>query len=882
MSVGLVLYTILIKPLETLFDFIFYRSYYHFVNAGLSIIILSLVVNFLALPLYRRADKMQAEESEKRFKIKKWEDHIKKNFKGYERFMMLQTYYRQNDYKPYQTLKSAMPLLLEIPFFIAAYHFLSNLPLIDNASFGPLKNLGAPDGLLKISGITINVLPVIMTVINIISGTVYNRTVSFKDKIQTYILALVFLVLLYKSPSGLVFYWTLNNIFSLCKNIVYRLKPDNDKKKDTKKEKNTFGFLVSASLLAIFTGMYIPTTIVKSSVEEFIDIIELENPVNYIILSFCLAAGFFVVWLGVFFFLSSDRFKRISCRLISSLAFIAMLEYLVVPENFRISQKLVYLNTPVYSVNQHIQGVVIFVATMVLCFYVYGKKKNLVISLIFSALAIFTVISIYNLNRINGEYDIKSENLKKYNEYPEIHLSKNGKNVMVIMMDRMVSYFIPYLFTEKPELYDRYDGFTYYPNCVSFGTATNTGSPALYGGYDYTPLQMNARTDMLLEEKHNEALKVMPVLFDKENYDVTVCDPSYAGYDWKPDLSIYDEYPNISKYITEGRMSPEEYRTDMGKVIKRNLFFYGILRSSPTIFRDYIYNYGYYNSAIKASTNEVGDQTIYSLSKASGLSTEYYDSYCVLASLPSVTSIDDSVKGSFLMMSNNTTHSDTLLQEPDYEPSLNVDNTEFDTQNPSRKDWDGNILSLYNNDGQMIYNSDGTTTDGNMLRVLHYHINMSALLILADYFDYLKAEGVYDNTKIIIVSDHSAHLGLETGLMCVLDFEDGRETVTDLLGFQSTLLVKDFNSTGFKVDDRFMTNADVPSIATEGVIENAKNPFTNNPLSNDEKNNEPVWLIATKNFRVEENNGYKFMPEQWFSVHDNIFEGSNWSYEGYH
>ena len=37
-------------------------------------------------------------------------------------------------------------------------------------------------------------------------------------------MAVIFLVLLYNSPSGLVVYWTCNNIFSLVKNIFYKLK----------------------------------------------------------------------------------------------------------------------------------------------------------------------------------------------------------------------------------------------------------------------------------------------------------------------------------------------------------------------------------------------------------------------------------------------------------------------------------------------------------------------------------------------------------------------------------------------------------------------------------------------------------------------------------
>ena len=55
--------------------------------------------------------------------------HIKKTFRGDEQMMILQTYYRQNHYKPTYVLRSAVSLFLEIPFFIAAYRFLSGLEL---------------------------------------------------------------------------------------------------------------------------------------------------------------------------------------------------------------------------------------------------------------------------------------------------------------------------------------------------------------------------------------------------------------------------------------------------------------------------------------------------------------------------------------------------------------------------------------------------------------------------------------------------------------------------------------------------------------------------------------------------------------------------------
>ena len=187
-------------------------------------ILLSLVMNFLLLPLYKRADAIQDAERLQEKDMADTVAHIKKTFSGDERFMMLQAFYRNNRYKPYYVLKGFLPLVLEIPFFIAAYHFLSNYKPLSGSSFGPIPDLGAPDQLLHIAGITLNLLPVLMTLVNILSGAIYTRGFPIKDKLQLYGMALLFLILLYDSPSGLVLYWTLNNLFSLAKNLLSRMK----------------------------------------------------------------------------------------------------------------------------------------------------------------------------------------------------------------------------------------------------------------------------------------------------------------------------------------------------------------------------------------------------------------------------------------------------------------------------------------------------------------------------------------------------------------------------------------------------------------------------------------------------------------------------------
>ena len=100
MSFWDILGTLLIKPLQLLFEVVFVMANRVVGDPGLAIIALSLAMNFLVLPLYRRADAMQEEERETELRLHKGVAHIKKTFRGDERMMMLQTYYRQNNYKP--------------------------------------------------------------------------------------------------------------------------------------------------------------------------------------------------------------------------------------------------------------------------------------------------------------------------------------------------------------------------------------------------------------------------------------------------------------------------------------------------------------------------------------------------------------------------------------------------------------------------------------------------------------------------------------------------------------------------------------------------------------------------------------------------------------
>ena len=91
-------------------------------------------------------------------------------------------------------------------------------------------------------------------------------------------------------------------------------------------------------------------------------------------------------------------------------------------------------------------------------------------------------------------------------------------------------------------------------------------------------------------------------------------------------------------------------------------------------------------------------------------------------------------------------------------------------------------------------------------------------------------------------------------------------------------MVKDFNSSKeFKISDEFMTNADVPAIATQGLIDSPKNPFTGKTLDSSAKEDpKNLTVIASAEWDVFKNDGTTYLPSRWYSVKDSIWKKDNW------
>lgn len=867
MTFGGILDALLISPLKLVFEIIFQTAYELIQDPGVSIICLSLAMNFLVLPLYKRADAMQEKARDTEAKLSRGIKHIKKTFSGNERFMMLQTYYRQNDYSPLNALKGSVSLLLEIPFFMAAYQFLSHLDTLQGVSFGPIKDLSLPDGMLAVGGLTLNLLPILMTLINFISSAIYLKGFPLKTKVQLYALAVFFLVFLYGSPSGLVFYWTLNNVFSLCKNIVYKIvrragKAPAETEKGRTERKSTLlknaapdrRLFVSAALfLTVLIGLLIPSAYIAASPQEFVVAGVSFSPVWYIVRAACLAAGTFLIWFGVFYWLAGRNGKVRFERLMWVFCGIAVVNYMFFGRKLGIvSSVLKYEGSMVFSRMERIINVLVFVVLITVMLLLLPKLKKLPRTILLIAAAAMLIMSAMNIHSISGS--LSGVRPQQSRQGPHFELSKDGKNVVVMFLDRAMGEYIPYLVNERPELKELFDGFTYYSNVISFGGHTNMGAPALMGGYEYTPVELNRRADESLQEKHNESLKVMPVLFLKHGFNVTVCDAPYANYQWIPDMSIYDDHPEINTYITRGYFGNTATKEQVVELDLRNFFCFALMKTLPVELQPLLYDGGHYLAAGSAGYGVY--QIAAGPSVARGMHESFMDSYEVLENLTAMTEIKDGDKGTFLFFYNDAPHEPMLLKEPEYEPAPSVDNTEFDAEHKDRFTLGGRTLRISNAE-----------------QMAHYQSNMAVLLKVGSWLDYLRESGVYDNTRIIIVADHGYYLYQISEL-----YHNTGAGSQDIGNYFPLLMVKDFNARGFKTSDEFMTNADVPTLAADGIIKDPVNPFTGKTIDSREKTAHDQFILTSRDWSVDSNNGNAFKAGTWAVVTKNIWDRRDWRF----
>ncbi|MDR0598528.1 MAG: YidC/Oxa1 family membrane protein insertase [Treponema sp.] len=821
------LYTLFIWPIRFVLEFLFVLFNRIFDAPGASVIFLSAVVNTLTLPLYAIADRWQREERELQGRMREKLDRIRRAFKGDERQMIIRAYYRQMAYSPLFPLKASAGLLLQIPFFIAAYQFLSQTSMLSGASFLFLRDLNAQDLLIPLSppfgGEGVNLLPFVMTAVNLAAAFLYARKLGKREMIQLFAMALVFLVLLYNSPSGLVLYWTMNNVYSLVKNAAQGLckKPGRvlrvavsvlalafivliwSGEADVERYRGFFtcaalglagfpflwrflvrffaggdfparggmgGLYFSAlALLFLLLGFLNPAQVLSASAADF------EAPWLFLWRTILQGAAFLILIPLFIRALAPPVVRRILAAAFSALAlcsvvcfFILSKSYGVMDRNFKLddTERLINAFPPWVSVAVPLCALGAAAALLVL------KKERFLTFFFRAACAALLVLGCVNLAFLGGETAALAKlaaagpgdrNQRIAAVFP---LSRTETNVFIVFLDRAQGTAMTDALKYMPSLGEELEGFTFYPNTLSFGGCTVTGVPAMLGGYAYTPLAINERGDQTLVDKVNGALTFLPRLFGEAGYRVTITDPVIANMRSVPDVSPFSGMPNVSARLLSGKLAGrfrEEFPPEDGGGEDAFdfdiLFRYGLFRAAPPALRWGIYYKGQWWR--EAAYNSYGRAV-------AEFSSLYY--------LPQLCSVDGG-GGTLNIFMNAVTH-----ESGAYGPGL------FPQSRPPS--FSGGEIALY----------------GSRDNAEYMYTFLAAARRVVEWVEDLKRREVYDNTRIIVVSDHGGHY-------------DSAGPFTEMEGHNPLLMVKEPGERGpLRVSRRFMTHADTPDLAANALI----------------------------------------------------------------
>lgn len=188
----------------------FFRAVHAVVpNYGVVILVLSVLTKVLFYPLTKKSM-----ESMKQMQLLKPEmDRINEKFKDDPQRRNQATLELYKKYKV-NPLGGCLPVLIQMPVFIALYNVLNSSIELRKAPFVLwIQDLSAPDRVGSVLGFPIHLLPLVMA-----ATMIWQQKLTPTDPRQAamaYIMPIFMTVFFYPLPSGLVFYWTVNNFMSI-------------------------------------------------------------------------------------------------------------------------------------------------------------------------------------------------------------------------------------------------------------------------------------------------------------------------------------------------------------------------------------------------------------------------------------------------------------------------------------------------------------------------------------------------------------------------------------------------------------------------------------------------------------------------------------------
>ena len=198
--------------------------FFHIIpNWGIAIILLTFLVRIIFWPLTHKSTLSMKKMQEIQPKLKE----IQAKFKNDPTKLQQETWacYRENKVNP---LSSCLPMLIQIPVFIALFMVLRSAVELRYAPFLWIADLSEPEnlfaGMIPFAG-SLNILPILM------AGTMALQTFLTpsagdpqQQRMMMIIMPIMMLFMFYSFPAALSLYWTISQVLSIVQMLMLRRK----------------------------------------------------------------------------------------------------------------------------------------------------------------------------------------------------------------------------------------------------------------------------------------------------------------------------------------------------------------------------------------------------------------------------------------------------------------------------------------------------------------------------------------------------------------------------------------------------------------------------------------------------------------------------------
>ena len=193
-------------------------------NWGWAIILLTVCIKLLFWPLTAQAARSQKRMQRIQQPLKELRERYKDNPKKLQTEML--KLFKLNKVNP---ASGCLPILIQMPIFIALFYTLRSASELRYAEFiFWIKDLSQPDTVGEIFGLPINILPLIMGLTMFLQMHMMPSTAA-ADSMQQKVLKfmpIIFLVICYNFSSGLVLYWTVQNLLTILQQSLTNRQKD--------------------------------------------------------------------------------------------------------------------------------------------------------------------------------------------------------------------------------------------------------------------------------------------------------------------------------------------------------------------------------------------------------------------------------------------------------------------------------------------------------------------------------------------------------------------------------------------------------------------------------------------------------------------------------